>query len=114
MITRVIRRARLEPARSGRATAPRVTAGGVCGAARQRLGLGLPGATGLPGRKNSPARSGESYGALYGSAMASSVDRPCEELVELGFEAIDEREVPVSSPEHREAGAVVGELGAYL
>ena len=40
--------------------------------------------------------------------------RACEELVELGVEAMDKGEVPVNSPEHLEAGAVMGELGAVL
>jgi hypothetical protein len=48
------------------------------------------------------------------SGAARSRDGPCAELLELGLEAIDEGEVPVNPPEHDEAGAVVGELGAVL
>ena len=51
-------------------------------------------------------------GARDRSGARSSGDRAREELVELGVEPIDEGDVPVNSPEHLEAGAVMGELGA--
>ena len=51
---------------------------------------------------------------VIGAGAASSADRACDELVELGVETIDEGDVPVNSPEHLEAGAVMGELGAVL
>ena len=56
----------------------------------------------------------EPVALVIGPALRSSGDGAGEELVELGVEPIDEGGVPVNSPEHLEAGAVMGELGAVL